>query len=53
MSTKDQRVLIRKGAYELTREELDEIRASGGRLNTFASNTGTGTIGHFDDDFDQ
>lgn len=50
MSTKDQRVLVRKGAYELTREELDEVKGS---LNTLASQTGTGTIGHYDDDFDQ
>jgi len=53
MNKKDQRVLIRRGAYELTKEETEKIVGNGNGLNTLASQTGTGTIGHYDDDFDQ
>lgn len=48
--TENNRVLTRRGARELTREELDQIAGS---LNTFASNTGTGTVSSSDCDFDQ
>ena len=47
------RVLNRIGACELTQEQTDKIMGSGSNLNTFASNTGTGTINHPDSDFDQ
>lgn len=49
----DNRVLPRRGAHELTQEEMDRIVGSGNNLNTFASNTGTGTLAHQDSDFDQ
>lgn len=51
-NSNDHRVLNRMGAHELTQEEMDKIVGSGGNLNTFASNTGTGPMGG-DSDFDQ
>lgn len=52
-SNDDRRVLNRMGAQELTQEEMEQIIGSGDNLNTFASNTGTGSLKNPDCDFDQ
>lgn len=52
-NNQSQRVLNRMGATELTMEELEKVTGNGKLLNTFASNTGTGSINNPDSDFDQ
>lgn len=47
------RVLLRMGAHELTPEEAKKVVGNGSNMNTFASNTGTGSPTHPDCDFDQ
>ena len=50
MSNHDHRVLCRKGARQLTHNEVEEV--AGGKL-TFATDLITGTSNNPDDTFDQ
>ena len=50
MSNNDHRVLCRKGARQLTHNEVEEV--AGGKL-TFATALITGTTNNPDDTFDQ
>jgi hypothetical protein len=47
----ENRVLTRRGARQLTSEELEQITGAGGPF-TRASHTGTNTINNPDTDFD-
>lgn len=47
------RVLNRKGAYELTKEQLEKIVGSAGNVPTRLTDFLTGTPGHQDHEFDE